>query len=128
MMSKKSDIESKTLEGYSRYLFFSNATIQSVKTGKIIRYQDDGKNGYLKVKLTRDDGERIHWWLNRLFYTVFYGPIPPKMEVDHNDGDRLNNCPTNLTAMTKYQNNTMKKQRDSKYLFNRKAKVKRALG
>ena len=118
--------EAKTLTGYSRYQFFDNVTIFNVKTKKFMKHSDDGKNGYRKIKLTNDEGVRVHWWLHRLMYTVFYGPIPPGMEVDHNDGNRLNNCPDNLTAMTKRQNNRMKKQRDSRFLFNRNIKTKKA--
>ena len=119
---KETKVISKTLKGYSRYLFFSNGRIFNLITNKYMRDHDDGKNGYRKIKLVNDEGARIHWYLNRLFYTVFYGPILAGMEIDHNNGDRLDNRPDNLSAMTHLQNMRMKKQRDCRSLFHHNAK------
>ena len=112
------------IKGYSRYRIYANAKVFNTKTGKFMRIHDDGKNGYLKLKLTNDKGERIHWWLSRLVYTAFYGSFRKDFEVDHIDGDRLNNSLDNLSLVTHKQNNDLKQQRDSKTLFNRKAPKK----
>ena len=112
------------IEGFSNYRVYRDGKIINVNNGNPMRVHDDGKNGYLKVKLTDDTGKRIHFWLSRLVYTAFYGNIPKGFEVDHIDGDRLNNCLDNLSMVTHKQNQTLKKQRDSRTLFNRKYQKK----
>jgi hypothetical protein len=109
------------LPGFSRYIFCSDARVIVTKTGKLMRTHPD-QDGYPKVKLTRDDGKRVHFRLNRLIYMAFNGPIPEKMEVDHFDGDRINNDLTNLWIVTHRRNQQLKQQRDSKTLFNRQRK------
>ena len=89
------------------------------------RDEDDCKNGYRKIKLTGDDGKLKGFWVSRLVYAAFHGPIPPGYEVDHLDGDRLNNHKDNLSLVTHKQNCVLKKQRDSRTLFNRKAPRKK---
>jgi hypothetical protein len=112
------------LPGFSRYLIYDEGKVVVRATEKIMKVHDDGKNGYLKLKLTNDDGIRIHFWLNRLIYTAFNCSIPAGMEVDHIDGNRLNNHLENLSLVTHKQNCVLKKQRDSLFLFNRQAKKK----
>ncbi|URF03001.1 HNH endonuclease signature motif containing protein [Cupriavidus campinensis] len=42
---------------------------------------------------------------HRLAWMFMYGPIPPKMDIDHIDGDRKNNRIANLRLATRSQNN-----------------------
>jgi hypothetical protein len=110
------------LEGYSRYFIWDDGTVTYRDTGKLCPDYDDGKNGYRKIKLYPDGSKkRKSFWVSRLIYQAFIGPIPPKMEIDHKDGNRLNNTLENLILVTHKQNQELKKQRDSRYLFNRKA-------
>jgi hypothetical protein len=111
------------LPNFSRYHIGENGVVKYINTGKICPNYDDGKNGYRKIKIYPDDSKkRKSFWVNRLTWQAFYGPIPPGLEVDHVDGDRVNNNIKNLSLVTHKQNCILKKQRDSKYLFNRKAK------
>ena len=112
------------LKGFSRYQIYENGSIFNTTTQKFMRVQDDGKDGYLKIKFTNDKGVRVHWWLNRLVYTAFYGKIPAGLQIDHNDGERLNNHIENLSSATPKQNNGRKRQRE-KSLFSRSHKQKR---
>ncbi|MCL2174430.1 MAG: HNH endonuclease [Treponema sp.] len=110
------------LKDYTRYKALENGMILNVKTGEYMHQHSDGhqNGGYMKVKLTRDDGKRIHWFVSRFIYSAFYGVIFPKMQIDHKDGDRINNALDNLIMVTAKQNNQLKKQRDSNFLFNKK--------
>jgi len=54
---------------------------------------------YLRVAATMD-GERVVVPAHRLVYTVFHGPIPPGMVVNHIDARKFNNHPDNLEAVT----------------------------
>jgi hypothetical protein len=123
-LKRREKMKTATLPGFSRYLIYDEGRVAIRATGKMMKAHDDSKNGYLKLKLTNDDGVRIHFWFNRLIYTAFNGPIPAGMEVDHIDGNRLNNHLENLSLVTHKQNCVLKKQRDRFFLFNRQAKKK----
>jgi len=110
------------LKGFSRYEVLENGLVRYKDTGKICPDYDDGKNGYRKIKIYPDGSKkRKSFWVNRLVYEAFNGTIPPKMEIDHVDGDRTNNNIENLIAVTHKQNLILRKQRESLYLFNRAA-------
>jgi len=58
-----------------------------------------GEHGYAVV-----NAGRKRYLAHRLVYERFVGPIPPKMDVDHIDGNKLNNHPSNLRLMTHSDN------------------------
>lgn len=60
--------------------------------------------GYLRYKLTRDDGTRSYIDAHRLVAWTFLGPPPPKHEVAHNDGNPSNNHFSNLRWDTRKGN------------------------
>jgi hypothetical protein len=113
------------LEGFSNYKIFENASIYMIKLDRFMRIHPDYKDGYMKAKLTSDEGKRVHFFINRLMWIAFHGPIPEKTEVDHVDGDRTNNHIENLSLVTHKQNQVLKRQRDSKFLWNTRRKRKR---
>src|ERR1044072_3133814 len=47
---------------------------------------------------------KTHYSLHRLIYTLFIGIIPEGMEINHIDGDKLNNKVNNLEALTPTEN------------------------
>lgn len=49
-------------------------------------------------------GKRITMTLQRLVYLYFKGDIPEKFDIDHVDGDSLNNLPSNLQAISRKEN------------------------
>ena len=56
--------------------------------------------GYAVANMTRSDGTRYQTSMHRLLM-----PCPDGMEIDHVDGDRLNNCRANLRVVNRSQNN-----------------------
>lgn len=56
-------------------------------------------NGYVVINF---DGQRHY--MHRLVYQTFIGDIPRGMEIDHADGNPLNNDCMNLRCVTKSQN------------------------
>ncbi len=59
----------------------------------------DNGRGYLRVKFAG----RLHC-VHRLVAVAFLGPVPAGKEVNHKDGDKLNNRPENLEYVTRSQN------------------------
>ncbi|MCB7129957.1 MAG: HNH endonuclease [Candidatus Brocadiales bacterium] len=57
------------------------------------------RSGYLRVKI----GQRYRF-VARLVAKTFVGPPPPSTEVNHKDGDKLNNCSSNLEWTTRKEN------------------------
>ncbi len=55
----------------------------------------------VRVKLAKD-GKRPYkkFLLHRLVYETFVGPIPPRLTINHLDGNRLNNHVSNLEVAT----------------------------
>ena len=113
------------LPGYSRYEVLETGVARYRESVKIYPDYDDGKDGYRKIKLYQDGlKKRKSFWVSRLVYKAFNGPIPPNMQIDHFDGHRVNNNRENLMLVMPKQNAVLKKQGDSRYLFNRKGKKK----
>jgi hypothetical protein len=113
-------VRAASMPGFKRYLILELGIILYSETSKICP-DYHGNNGYRKIKIYPDGRkERKAFWLNRLVWQAFYGEIPEGMQIDHIDGDRLNNALVNLRPVTPKQNCLFKKQRDSNYLFNEK--------
>lgn len=56
-------------------------------------------DGYVRVKY----GGK-HFYAHRIIYTMFHGPIPEGMEIDHIDGNRSHNRIENLRCVDKATN------------------------
>lgn len=90
------------------YYANDNGTIYSEKTNKILSYQLD-KDGYAKVQMMSDDGKRHRYSVHRLILENFC-PIPDmdQFQVNHKDGNKLNNKLENLEWTTCSENNKHK--------------------
>jgi hypothetical protein len=73
------------------------------KPGTTLRAKLDPK-GYPTVKLYRD-GRRLYASVHRLVMLAFVGPRPPRLSVNHIDGDKANNRIANLEYTTPGKNN-----------------------
>jgi hypothetical protein len=90
----------KTIEGFSRYKVSSQGNVKNNKTGRILKPSFTNK-GYLMVSLSKDSKVK-RFLLHRLVALHF---LPDKNEcVNHKDGNKLNNCVSNLEWTTNLQN------------------------
>jgi hypothetical protein len=71
--------------------------------GKILK-SFPKKSGYLCVSLSEGYGKPNQTLLHRFIWEFFKGPIPPKMTVDHIDGDKTNNKINNLQLLSRGEN------------------------
>ena len=69
---------------------------RSLVTNKILSTQLD-KDGYEKVQMVDSNGKRHRFSVHRLVLENFC-PVPDmnKLQVNHKDGNKLNNCVDNL--------------------------------
>lgn len=89
------------IDGFSDYTINTDGIIMH-KSGKTMN-QSIGGNGYHLVQL-RKDGKGITKTVHSLLAKAFLPRHPSKIEVNHKDGDRLNNNLNNLEWVTPSEN------------------------
>ncbi len=98
--------EWKTIEGYSKYQVSNDGFLMQIKNGIILKLHLD-KSKLCKdysryiVSLKRDDKVMKKHKIHRLVAQAFVPNPDNKLEVDHIDGDPLNNHYTNLRWSTR---------------------------
>lgn len=101
----------RQIPDFSRYWINANATVVSIKNGKLkVRKQKIDKDGYCQISLYSDKnsiykGKVKHFQVHRLVMMIFK-PVDniEKLEVDHIDLNRQNNCIDNLRYLTHAEN------------------------
>ena len=67
------------------------------------RAEYEATNGYLRMRVSVH-GIRIRVSAHRLVYRSFFGDIPEGCVINHKNGNRSDNRPSNLEAITQSQN------------------------
>lgn len=76
-----------------RVLAFTDGRVRAYKGKVLAQYPDEF--GYLKVTLKKQDsGNRIH--VHVIVAAAFIGPRPEGLQVCHNEGDHLDNRPSEM--------------------------------
>lgn len=76
---------------------------------RILRPGRGIKCPYLSLHLTDAAGVKRSWYVHHLVLAAFVGKRPSGMEACHNDGNRGNNCSTNLRWDTRAHNHADKR-------------------
>jgi hypothetical protein len=96
--------EWKTWPGFSRYEASHRGYIRNRRTGKVLAVTLD-KDGYERVNLYRDDGERPNLSIARIILTAYDKPCPRGQEACHGPGGpRDNRWPENIRWDTREAN------------------------
>lgn len=96
----------KSIPGFSKYEASSQGRLRSIdykRSGKKQVLKPAVDQGYLKTMLQRDDGTYKTWRVHRWVALAWLGN-GDGLEINHIDGDKLNNCPTNLEYCTRSEN------------------------
>lgn len=91
----------KTIKGYD--FEYEISEDGRIRRGHRVHSVKTQKNGYLKAHL-RKNGKLSCPLVHRLSYKAFIGPIPKGKEVNHIDGDKRNNWPSNLELTSRKGN------------------------
>ena len=88
------------------YFITEDGKCYNSKTGKFLKGQENYKNHYFSYVLTMPDGKKKRRYAHRLV-AMAYLPRPldeKKIEVNHKDGNKMNNCVDNLEWVTPQEN------------------------
>ena len=96
------------LKDFSNYKISNLGNVLNITTGKIMN-QFKCNNGYMKIKLKNEYGERKNNLIHRLVLTSFVNNPDNKPCVDHIDNNKTNNKLENLRFATNQENNRNKK-------------------
>ena len=102
------EIEIGKIKGFSKYIItksgeiFSNNYLRTGKT-KIMKQQTD-RYGYKYLKLFRDNGKDIKMKVHRLVAIAYIKNPKNKKQINHKDGNKINNNENNLEWATSGEN------------------------
>lgn len=90
------------VKGFEGYSLTKDGVVTNIKTGQV-KTQRKGKNGYKTVNLWQNNTGKLIY-MHRLLATEYIPNPENKRTVNHRDGDKLNNDPSNLEWATDSEN------------------------
>lgn len=104
----KQKVEWKQVKGYNGLYSISNTGIVKRNAGYQAKKDRTIKprlknSGYLYVTLSQDNQKKNHY-VHHLVAQHFVGKRPNGYDINHKDGDKVNNCAFNLEYMTRAEN------------------------
>jgi len=98
----------KAIPNFSRYEASTEGRLRSLNyknSGKKkVLKPADGGDGYLKTMLLNDQGKYKSWGVHKWVAFAFLGEREEGMEINHIDGVKTNNAPSNLEYCSKSEN------------------------
>ena len=88
----------------TNYYITEDGKCYNTITNKFLKGQVNYKNGYLSYNLTMPDGTMKRLYAHRLVATAFIENPLNKKEVNHIDGNKINNCVENLEWVSYSEN------------------------
>lgn len=100
----------KQIKEYTGYTFNDKGQVFSFRKGQkkeILGAKD--KDGYLKITLVDKNGKFKYFRKHRLIIWAFKGK--KDLQVNHIDGDKTNNCLSNLEYVTQRENQSHRRKK-----------------
>lgn len=111
------------------YFITEDGKCYNSNTGKFLKGQENYKNHYLSYNLTLPDGSKKRMYAHRLVALAYIpNNDPNKNQVNHIDGNKLNNCVDNLEWVTNIENvlhanNLELRKADHVFCFNKQKQL-----
>lgn len=93
----------KTIEGNEKYEVSDDGHVRNSRTKRILKDRFDA-NGYVQAYLYSEEGKAKNYHTHRLVADAFLEKDPIRDQVNHRDGNKLNNSVDNLEWCTKSEN------------------------
>lgn len=104
----------KSIQEATNYEVSNLGNIKNSKTDYILKGRKS-QSGYLQVSITMKDTLKAkNQYIHRLVAQYFIPNLENKREVNHKDGNKLNNCVTNLEWVTSSENQKYRHQLQGK--------------
>ena len=100
----------RSIDGFLNYQVSNTGKVRNANNGKFLKPRM--RRGYLAVDI-RADTKKTTYTIHRLVATTFIVNPDHKMQVDHIDNDKNNNCVNNL-RWASCQDNQRNKQKRTK--------------
>lgn len=95
---------------HPNYRVYEDGRVENERTGRFLKASRNN-SGYLGLNLYKN-GKRTHKDIHRLVAEIFVDGQKEGLEVNHKDGNKLNNYPDNLEWITRGANETHAYQND----------------
>lgn len=111
------------------YYITEDGKCYNSKTNKFLKGQENYKNGYFSYTITLPDGSKHRCYAHRLVAEAYIPKISKyHNQVNHIDGNKLNNCVDNLEWVTPQENqqhaiNTELRKFNHVYCFNKEKQL-----
>lgn len=111
----------KTIEEAPGYEISSEGRVKNKKSGRILKPQAFGATGYKQVSLKVTGKDKFQKrYIHRLVAQAFIPNPDDKREVNHIDGNKLNNSLSNLEWVTSSENQIKRHQQSNIQTSNRR--------
>lgn len=98
----------KPIPNFSRYEAsdYGNLRSMNYKNTKTVKVLTPAKSpdGYMKTMLVDDSGQYKSWTVHKFVALTFLGDIPEGMEINHKNGNKVDNSLDNLEYVTRSEN------------------------
>lgn len=94
----------KEIRGSTTHQVSNKGRVKNIKTGTMIKPQVNNRSGYYNIRLSINGAEPRTVYIHKLVAEAFLGERPLNYDINHIDGNKLNNDAANLEYCSRSAN------------------------